>query len=69
MKVIVERCFRSKNDGNCNYRLTFRCFRGDSLHRESIIAPDWTRRQSSEALDILEYLYKVNRKNIRFVHA
>lgn len=68
MKVIVERCIRGKDDGNWNYRLTFRCHRGDSIHRESIIAPDWTRRQSSEALDILEYLYGVDRKAVRFVH-
>lgn len=57
MKVTVERC----SDGY--YRLTI-----PGVGRESVKDKDgcWTRRTASEALDLLEAVYRIPRRNVRF---
>ena len=35
---------------------------------EFVRAEEWNRTAATEALDVLQYVYKVNRKTIRFQH-
>jgi hypothetical protein len=63
MKVKV----RPEYTGSRRFRLTFvlpglgHCF-------EFIRAETWTRDQSVEALDMLQYCYGISRQNVRFIH-
>jgi hypothetical protein len=63
MKVEV----RSEFTGCLRFRLTFKLPRiGHCV--EHIRAETWTRDQSVEALDMLQYVYGVARQNVRFIH-
>lgn len=63
MKVIVTPC--------CNgYRWYFRLLWTDSRgdHWQNIAGEEWTRKVASEALDVLEHVYGLDRKSVRFDH-
>ena len=47
-------------------RISF-AINGQNLY-EVVQAEDWTRAAATDALDVLEYVYKVNRKSVRFIH-
>ena len=66
MKVYVEHCWGGNN--KFYFRLTFQ-HEGRSV-REHVGFHDgnWDRATAIEAKDLLERVYKLNRKNIRFVH-
>lgn len=63
MKVDVRQEFTN----SMRFKLTFvlprlgRCF-------EYIRAETWTKQVSTEALDMLQHCYGIDRKNVRFVH-
>ena len=59
MKVKVELC----NGHEMYFRLTF-----PDGNREMVFGESWGRKQAREALNICEYVYGLNRKNVRFVH-
>lgn len=53
--------------GSCSrFRLTFRC-NGRKM-TEYVRAEDWTRSAAADALDLLQYVYKVTRRSVRFIH-
>jgi len=52
--------------GSARFRLTFR-FNG-RMHVENVRADKWSRSVSTEALDIFQYVYKVPRSRVRFIH-
>jgi hypothetical protein len=63
MKVKV----RPEFTGSMRFRLTFTLPRiGHCV--EHIRAETWTRTQSVEALDMLQYVYGISRQNVRFIH-
>jgi hypothetical protein len=63
MKVKVRHEFT----GSMRFRLTFTLPRiGHCV--EYIRAETWTRTQSVEALDMLQYVYGISRQNVRFIH-
>jgi hypothetical protein len=60
MKVKIERCFAG---GNFYFRLVL-----PNGQRERINEENWTRKVSSEALDLLESVYGFQRNKIKFIH-
>lgn len=65
MKVKVEGCWSGGE--KFSFRLTFKD-RWGRWHREGVSGQDWTRKIASEALDILESLYNIPRRTVRFSH-
>ena len=60
MKVQVAPCF----GGSLRHRLEF--MHGGQLCVETVRTEVWDRKAATEALDILQYVYGVNRRNVRF---
>lgn len=63
MKVKVEQCWHGGE--KFSFRLTFKD-RSGRFRRESVLGCDWVRSVASEALDVLEHLYGVSRRVVRF---
>lgn len=62
MNVEVERCWGGNN--RCYFRLTL-----PDGSRETVTGGSWwTRATATEALNLLEVLYGVQRRGVRFVH-
>ena len=61
MQVKVEHC------NGRYYRLEWKTY-NNQICWENVRSEKWGRKTSSEALDILEKLYHIPRKSIRFVH-
>lgn len=59
MKVRVEACW----NGHKHY---FRLTIPPKSSREFVVAEQWGRKEATEALDLLEYVYKIPRKSVRF---
>ena len=64
MKVFVEA--HGAPDGKCWFRLVFP--RGSSWDHEGIPGYLWTRAMARQALDLLEVVYHLPRRKVRFVH-
>lgn len=66
MRVRVERCWTGHSD-----RFRFRITLPDGS--VEIVADyeceGWTRKKATEALDLLENVYGIKRRNVRFVYA
>lgn len=60
MIIKVEQCF---NGHELYFRLTL-----PDGKRQSIMGDKWVRETSTIALDILERVYGLTRRNIRFIH-
>lgn len=60
MRVKVEATWNGLRDGE-GFRLTFPCG-----GRESVQGRQWGRRTATEALDIAEHVYHLNRRLVRF---
>lgn len=59
--------------GSARFALRFRLQRRGRTYTEFIRSDDpwdvsWSRKLASEALDMLQYVYGVTRKNVRFIH-
>lgn len=52
--------------GSARFRLTFLHNRG--VTREYVRADTWTRATATEALDMLQFVYGVARRSVRFIH-
>ena len=57
---------RSEFGGPSRQRISF-TINGQNFY-EFVRAEDWTRAAATDALDVLEYVYKVNRQTVRFIH-
>ncbi len=57
---------RPEFGGSQRHRISFR-LNGQNYY-EFVRAEDWTRAAATDALDVLQYAYKVNRKTVRFIH-
>lgn len=53
-------------NGSMRYRLTFR--HAGRRVSEHVRAEEWTRNAAREALNLLQYVYKVERRTVRFIH-
>lgn len=62
MKVKV----RPEFSGSRRFRLEF--FHDGTVFHEYVRAEEWTREAATDALDLLQYVYKLKRSNIRFEH-
>lgn len=65
MKVAVRHEFTN----SMRFRLTFR-FRlpCTNLCVEYVRSEQWDKKTATEALDLLQYVYGINRRNVRFHH-
>lgn len=61
MRVEVESCWNGKSS---YYQITFPYL--SKKVRERINKENWNRKAATEALDLLEKVYGLNRKNVRF---
>lgn len=74
MNVHVEGCWNGTNggdNGGLSFRLSIPKGRGRNVGgywRESVGGMRWNRRVAAQALDILESLYGVDRRTVRFIH-
>jgi hypothetical protein len=67
MKIKVESCWA----GNSNYNFRLSWVDGGKAFRESITCvdgEDWDRSYAIQALNLLENVYGLERKRIRFEH-
>lgn len=60
MNVKVESCW--------NGQRTFYTMTLPNNVRERVYSDKWDKETAKEALDICEKVYKMNRRNVRFIH-
>ncbi len=57
---------RPEFNGSMRHRLTFR--HEGRIVSEHVRAEEWTRSAAREALDLLQYVYRIERRTVRFIH-
>jgi len=64
MKVLVERCWSSSGGFWFHLRIPYH----GGVNRDSIPGSSWNRATARQALNLLENVYGLPRRKVRFVH-